>query len=725
MAGESVLGELWIAIRAHTKDLDKDLKSAKSKSASVLSGLGKAAGGVAIAGLAALSAAVLGVGAAAYEAGMKFDGAYDTILIKTGATGTALEGLKTDFNEVFKSVPTDAAVASEALSVLHARTGLVGSGLQEMTKQMLELARITDGDAVTTSENYTRVLGDWSVATEDASDVADMFFVAGQKAGVGVDDLMTKVVQFGSPLRLMGFSLKQAISMFAKWEKEGVNSELVMGSLRIAAGKFADEGRPLQESLAKTIESIKNNEDATAALAEGMEVFGARAGPDMVAAIREGRFSIDEFAASLEGSEGAIMNAAEATMDFPEKLQLAKQKLDTYLAPIGLMFMDTALVLIDKLQPALDKLGPFIENTVAPAFERLAGAIVKVADGDLAGALEDLFGDPETLTAGIGDAVGEIGGTIGGMIVDAIRGIFGLDSSVSDTASDLETLLRKAANQVGKALPSIAGGVGRGFIESLFGETPRSAAAAEITLPTQPQPFGQGADLAVSTILGGLYKKLGLEGLANAEVNKSIGYIENLYKDANEQAQKGFITQIGESINKANAWSIAGSLNAITDPNLKKAVMDYMLTYSSEEVLPIVQEAIRTGVTGTAAAAFNTFGTTDGTAYGEAFGAGAIATARAAGVLPALTGSLDIESTAWELGVKNATSWQGGFNAQFSGWQPPQLNIDMTGNIRQAVPTPSMAQTYITVGNINITSPDPRGSGRSVIDELRKNGYQQ
>jgi hypothetical protein len=29
-------------------------------------------------------------------------------------------------------------------------------------------------------------------------------------------------------------------------------------------------------------------DDASAALAKGMEIFGARAGPDMVAAIREG-----------------------------------------------------------------------------------------------------------------------------------------------------------------------------------------------------------------------------------------------------------------------------------------------------------------------------------------------------------------------------------------------------------------------------------------------------
>lgn len=731
MADTQTLGEAQVNIRADMSKLPGDLNKAKGSVTSILGSAGKLAGKAVVAGVAALGAAVVGVGAMAFASGMQMDEAYDTIIVKTGATGQALEGLKGDFAAVFKSVPTDAATASEALSLLYDRTGLTGQGLQDMTKQLLEMSRLTKGDATTNGELFTRMLGDWGIKTEDASSAMDMLFVAGQKSGVGVDSLMQSVVQFGAPLRLMGFSIKQSVAMFAKWEKEGVNSELVMGSLRIAAGKFAKEGKPLQESLMDTFAAIQNNVSATDALALGMAVFGARAGPDMVAAIREGRFSIEEFTAALDTADGAILETAKNTMDFPEKLAMVKNQLAVALAPAGLTLMDAITTSLGNLQPVLDKLGPFIDTVVAPAMERLAGAIVKVSEGDVEGALGGLFGDPDTLTEGIATTVGDIGGVLGGMVVDGIRGVFGLPSSVDDTASDLETMLRKSANQVGKALPGIAGAIGRGLIESITGGTPKAAEVAEIVIPTTPQPFGQGAALASSTIMGNIFKGLGLNQLADAEVNKTIDYIENLYKDANEQAQKGFVAQIASTINTANPWDIAGSLNSIVNPKLKQAVMQYMLQYSSEEVLPQVVEAIRTGVTGQLPPLFDTFGTTDGASYGGAFSDAVLAQARADGVLgPLLEGTKgNTASIAASLGMSAATSWQGGFNAQFGGWQPPQLNIDINGNINrpQAVPTPTtMAQTYINVGNINISTPDPKTSGRSVIDELiRRGGYQE
>ena len=77
-------------------------------------------------------------------------------------------------------------------------------------------------------------------------------------------------------MRLMGFSFQDTAALLAKWEKEGVNAELVMGSLRIAAGKFAKDGKPLRDSLLATFDAIKNNKNATAALAQGMQVFAAR-----------------------------------------------------------------------------------------------------------------------------------------------------------------------------------------------------------------------------------------------------------------------------------------------------------------------------------------------------------------------------------------------------------------------------------------------------------------
>jgi len=182
-----------------------------------------------------------------------------------------------------------------------------------------------------------------------------------------------------------------------------------MGSLRIAAGKFAKEGVNLQAGLNDTIASIKGAKDESAALALGMEVFGARAGPDMVAAIREGRFSVDELTAAVAGSEGAIMAASEATMDWPEKLELLKNKATVALEPLGMAFMNIAGMLLDKLMPLFDRLAAWFAETLAPAIEAampgiedLINAFALLFQGDTASFTELLINGLYT----IGEAFG-------------------------------------------------------------------------------------------------------------------------------------------------------------------------------------------------------------------------------------------------------------------------------------------------------------------------------
>ena len=50
------------------------------------------------------------------------------------------------------------------------------------------------------------------------------------------------IVQFGAPLRQMGFSMEAAAGLMGKFEAEGVNTETVMSTLRIAIGKMAAQG---------------------------------------------------------------------------------------------------------------------------------------------------------------------------------------------------------------------------------------------------------------------------------------------------------------------------------------------------------------------------------------------------------------------------------------------------------------------------------------------------
>lgn len=360
------IGDALLNLRVADQGFDSALAGADQKARSWVSGLGGALatglGGVLLsvgAGLAAL------VGSAA-AAGVTLDGAFDALRIQTGATGEELGELQDVVRGVLGVVPTSAGEAADAVAQLNTRLGLTGDTLGDTAANLLDMTRLMGGDASTNAALFARVVGDWGIANENASLTLDKFFVASQQTGAGVEGLMQKVVQFGSPLRLMGFSLEESIAMFGKWEKEGVNAELVMGSLRIAAGKFADQGKPLQESLMATIEAIKNNEDATAALALGMDVFGARAGPDMVAAIRENRFELGDLIGALEGAEGAILSTSQETADFGERLTVMKNRVMLALEPLGMKLLDITNIVLDKLSPVLDMVIDLFTETEDP-----------------------------------------------------------------------------------------------------------------------------------------------------------------------------------------------------------------------------------------------------------------------------------------------------------------------------------------------------------------------
>jgi len=377
------------------------LVKAKDESSATLDKIsGKAGGmGTAFKGLAIAGVSLAAVGAVALKLGADFDAAYDKIRVGTGATGDALEGLQDDFKSVFKSVPTDMGSASTAIADLNTRLGLTGKPLQDLSRQFLELSRITGADLGTNITTVTRAFGDWSIATEDQAATLDTLFRVSQATGPSVDALAAKVVQFGAPMRQMGFSFEETAVLMGQFEKQGVNTELVMGSLRIAIGKFAKDGIPMRKGLEDTIKKIQELGPSAESTALAMETFGARAGADMADTILSGKFAIDEWVDSIAASDETIMKAGQATMDWNDRLKILYNK--------GLVLIEPAVTAVFN---AVDKLVSFIETTAGPAIYNLVkgpiGAVIGAIRGfasDVAlaiGVFRSAFNDPDITSSG-------------------------------------------------------------------------------------------------------------------------------------------------------------------------------------------------------------------------------------------------------------------------------------------------------------------------------------
>jgi len=446
----AVLRSVVVKIGADISELQRglgDASKALDKAGKSLSSIG----GTLTKGLTLPIAAA---GAGLLKLGMDFDDAFDKIRVGTGATGEALNGLQDDFKAVYSSVPSGMADVSTAISDLNTRTGLAGKPLQELSTQMLNLSRITGEDLSGMIANSSRLFGDWSISADKTGSTMDYLFKVSQSTGVGFNDLNAKLVQFGAPLRQMGFDIETSAAMMGKFEKEGVNTELVLGGLRIALGKMAKAGiTDTSAALQEVTRQIKEAGSTGEANRISLELFGARIGPDMAAAIREGRFELSELVGGLKSSSETINGAAFETMDFSEKLAIMKNKAAVALEPLGANLMTAINNAMPAIEGLLGKISDVVtwfgnldsgSQTMILSFIGIAAAI---------GPAMTLIGN---LTSGVGAAVNAVKWLADANNLAAIK--TAIMTGVQKAAAAAQWLLNAAmsANPIGIIIVAIA-----------------------------------------------------------------------------------------------------------------------------------------------------------------------------------------------------------------------------------------------------------------------------
>jgi phage-related minor tail protein len=352
----------------------------------------RAMGGAMTAGITA----PIGVGAALIMRSFdEVDNAMDALAIKTGASGQELKGLEDSFRSLSKTAPNSLQEIGDTIAGVHTRLGLTGAPLEEFAGKILKVARMTGQDAATALETMTKAVNDAGAKGPEAAKMLDIMFLTSQKTGVGIENLGEMMYKFGSPLRALGIDAQESAALLGSFEKAGVNTELVMGSLRVALGKMGKAGvKDLAGGLNKAIASIKQAKTTGEATAIAFQVFGAKAGSDMAMAIREGRFEVEALMKDLKNSEGAIDNTAGATDGFAENLnillnsiKLVGAKFGEILAPALLKVAEAVASLVGwfgRLSPSIQTfilIAAGIAAAVGPlilVFGLIAGAVANI-----------------------------------------------------------------------------------------------------------------------------------------------------------------------------------------------------------------------------------------------------------------------------------------------------------------------------------------------------------
>ncbi len=309
-----------------------------------------------------VTAAITGLGAASVAAAMSLDDGYDTIIKKTGATGEALDDLNKAAENVFTSLPTTMDDAGAAVGEINTRFGLTGTALEDLSAKFIKFAQINDADVNQSVQLVSRAMGDAGISADKAGEFMDQLTVAAQMSGISIETLTENVTKYGAPMRALGFDTKESISIFAAWEKAGVNTEIAFSGMKKAIGTWGKEGKDARVEFKKTLDEIGKAPNIADATTKAIEVFGQKAGPDLADAIQGGRFAYDDFLKALESSSGVVEKTFESTLDPWDDATIAANNLKLAGADLGNTLLQTLVPIIKSVVEKVKEFTTWFRN---------------------------------------------------------------------------------------------------------------------------------------------------------------------------------------------------------------------------------------------------------------------------------------------------------------------------------------------------------------------------
>jgi len=277
--------------------------------------------GVAIAGFAVNAAKEVGSG-------------FRIIKQRTGEVGPVLEKLGEDYRKVLGQVPEHAKDVGEAMSLVRQRTGEIGKPLEDMTRKLLNLARITDSDVKPLVDSATGAFNVWNIATKNQSTALDYLYKVSAATGSNINALMETTKTTAPIAQILGWSFEKTAAFAGQLTKEGLSADKVFAGLRMGLKQVAKAGKDPQTEFPKIMNAIKGAKTETEAITLATTMFG-RAAVSVVKPIRDGKLNVDDFMASLQKGGPTIDDTANRTLTLGQMIEQLKNLFNLALEPLG------------------------------------------------------------------------------------------------------------------------------------------------------------------------------------------------------------------------------------------------------------------------------------------------------------------------------------------------------------------------------------------------------
>jgi phage-related minor tail protein len=389
-----------------------------------------------------LTVPLTAVGAAAVASWKSVDEGLDTIVQKTGASGEALDSMSEIMKNLTTTIPTDFATAGAAIGEVNTRFGLTGQALEDLSARFIKFADLNGTDVSNSIDSVQAAMAAFGLEAEDAGDVLDMLNKAGQDTGVPMDKLAQSLLTNGTALQEMGYDINTSIGFLANLEKSGVDSSAVMTGLKKALQNATKDGKSMGDALADLQEQMAGAGSDTEAAQAAMELFGAKAGPAIAAAVQDGRLSFDDFSNSVEDWGDSVGTTFEGAQDPMDKMTTTMNELKLLGADLveaaGPLITDVLGGLtsgVQALSEGWNSLSPEMQDVIikCAGIAVVAGPLLSVGGKAVSGI--------SAITGGLGSLAGKLGDTA---------------SAATSAAAPVEAAGGSFTNMAGGALQMIA-----------------------------------------------------------------------------------------------------------------------------------------------------------------------------------------------------------------------------------------------------------------------------
>ena len=364
-----------------------------------------------------VTAPIMAVGAASMAAFSEVDAAMDTIVVKTGASGKALEDMQAIVGNLATSIPVSFEEAGTAVGEVNTRFGATGEELEKLSAKFLKFAQINGTDVNSTIDATQKSMAAWGIQADQTGEYLDTLNKVGQNTGISMDTLNSAMASNAETFQQMGMGAADAAAFLGQVEMSGVDTSAALKGMQTAMKNAAKEGKVLPEALAELQTVMNSSASDTDKLNAAIEFFGAKAGPQMFNAMQQGTVTLDDFGAALTDNFGSVEQTFDATLDPVDQMTTAMNDLKLAGAELGGSIQEVLAPVLEDVAKKLQELRIWWQS-LDPAMQQ---NIVKI--GLVVAAIGPLLVVLGTVISSVGAVAGVIGtvvGVLGGPLTVAI-----------------------------------------------------------------------------------------------------------------------------------------------------------------------------------------------------------------------------------------------------------------------------------------------------------------